>query len=218
VLESTAIGVWFLQFKKYLPALLIQEWESRKDDVNLGQYEALTDENGNKIKTTMEVKDEAGNAQTVELDTMDWMTWQHEGRAKVLAKALAASWGTQAMKKEYISYNMANLNDRDKGDLIGLVSKFAMYIAVMFMIAGLDDDDDFDSDLFDRMKYLQNDALQGLDPREILRTMKNPFAVINHMNNLMVDVSSNDPFKSLSKDIPFTSVAYELDKYGVYER
>ena len=158
------------------------------------------------------------DGKTVELDTMDWMTWQHEGRAKVMAKALAASWGTQAMKKEYVSYNMDNLNDRDKGDLVGLVTKFMTYLTIMFMIAGLEDDDDFDKDLFERFKYLQNDALQGLDPREILRTMKNPFAVINHMNNLMVDVTSNDPFKSLSKDIPFTSVAYELDKYGVYER
>ena len=211
VLESTAIGVWFLQFKKYLPALLIQEWESRKDDVNLGQYEALTDENGNKLKVEIEI-----DGQMVELDALDWMTWQHEGRAKMLAKAIAAQFGTESLRKEYVSYNFENLNDRDKADVLGLLSKFVAYIMIGFMMAGLEDDDE--TALFQRMKYLQKDALQGLMPGEILRTMKNPIAVISHMNNLMQDVGAGDPFKSLQKDLPFTSVAYELERYGVFER
>ena len=79
-------------------------------------------------------------------------------------------------------------------------------------------DDDEEDALFNRMKYLQKDALQGLNPGEILRTLKNPLAVISHMNNLMEDVTSGTPFKSLRKDLPFTSVAYEMEKYGVYER
>ena len=216
VLEGTAIGVWFLQFKKYLPALLMQEWESRKDDVNLGQYGALTDEvTGNQKKITIQVE-ENGKMVEKQLDAMDWKTWQHEGRAKVLIKAIASMIGTQGMKREYKSYNYRNLNDRDKGDIIGILAKILTYITVGAMVAGLDGDDD--DPLFQRFKFLQKDALQGLMPGEILRTMKNPIAVISHMNNLMQDVQGNDPLRSIRKDLPFTSVAYELEKYSAFER
>ena len=153
-----------------------------------------------------------------QLDAMEWKTWQHEGRAKLLAKAIASYIGTTAMKNEYKSYQIGNLNDRDKGDLIGLLSKFMTYIVVGAMISGLNDDDDDNDQLFERFKFLQKDALQGLMPGEILRTMKNPIAVISHMNNLMQDIQGNTPLRSLRKDLPFTSVAYELEKYGVFER
>ena len=211
VLEGTAVGVWFLQFKKYLPALLMQEWESRKDDVNLGQYKALDDENGN-LKKQIEVELEDGTKVMQEVDVMDWHTWKHEGRAKLLTKIIAAHLGS----KQYRSYKFKNLNDRDRVDFLGLISKYMTYIIVGAMLMPFDDDEE--DALFNRMKYLQKDALQGLNPGEILRTLKNPLAVISHMNNLMEDVTSGTPFKSLRKDLPFTSVAYEMEKYGVYER
>jgi hypothetical protein len=217
VAEGTAVGVWFLQFKKFLPALLMQEWEGRKDDVNLGQYSALQENNGNQKKITIQVE-ENGKMVEKQLDSMEWKTWVHEGRAKLLAKAIASYIGTPSMKREYKSYNFRNLNDRDKGDIIGIISKIVTYIIVGAMISGLSDDDDEDKALFKRFKYLQKDALQGLMPAEMLRTVKNPIAVINHMNSLMEAMQGDNSLRALKKEFPFTSVAHEMAKYGLTTR
>lgn len=203
LLESTAIGVWFLQFKKYLPSLLIQEWESRKDDVHLGMYEEMSDKNGNRIKTEVEI-----DGKMVELDTMDWITWQHEGRAKLLLKQITGN----VFGGQYTNYKWGNLNDRDKTDIIGIYSKFFVFFLMGFAMSGMEDDDD--DPINQRFRYLRQDALQGLDPIELLRTVKNPLAVITHMNSIIETTSVN----SLRKDIPFLSMGYEMERYGLIER
>ena len=86
------------------------------------------------------------------------------------------------------------------------------------MISGLSDDDDEDKALFKRFKYLQKDALQGLMPAEMLRTVKNPIAVINHMNSLMEAMQGDNSLRALKKEFPFTSVAHEMAKYGLTTR
>lgn len=204
VMESTALGVWAMQFKKYLPALLIQEMESRKDDVYMGKYEALTDEKGNKIKTEVEI-----DGQMVEMDTMDWITWQHEGRAKLLLKVIASMKGGQ-----YTNYKWSNLNDRDRYDILGILSKFAAFSLMGLAMAGMDDEDYPDA-LMMRMEYLQKDALQGLMPSELLRTVKNPFAVIAHANSI---IETDFTVSAQRKNIPFLSIAAELERYGMVER
>jgi len=203
LLESTSLGVWAVQFKKYLPALLIQEWESRRDDVHLGAYWEMTDKNGNKKKEKIEI-----DGEMVEMDTMDWITWQHEGRAKLLLKTIVGSlFGGQ-----YTNYKWGNLNDRDKHDIIGIHSKFLVYFLMLFAMSGMDDDED--DAMMQRLVYLRKDALQGLDPFELSRTVKNPFAVITHLNS-MIEASSPN---SLRKDIPFLSIGYEMERYGLIER
>ena len=182
VLESTAVGVWAMQFKKYLPALLIQEWESRKDDVYMGKYTAFTDEKGNKKIGTEEVEMEIdGKKQMVTMDTMDWATWQHEGRAKLLLKWLVSRTGG-----EYTNYKYSNLNDRDRYDLLGVLSKVSAYTFMALAFAGIDEDDDYMSTpMINRLDYLKKDALQALHPSELMRTLKNPFAVIAHANSII---------------------------------
>ena len=81
-----------------------------------------------------------------------------------------------------------------------------------FAMSGMDDDEE--DPIYQRMTYLRKDALQGLDPIEILRTVKNPFAVITHMNSIIEASSPN----SLRKDIPFLAIGYEMERYGLIER
>jgi len=203
LLESTSVGVWAVQFKKYLPALLIQEWESRKDDVHLGAFQEFTDENGNRIKQEVEI-----DGEMVDMDVMDWKTWEHEGRAKLLLKTTIGSlFGGQ-----YTNYKWGNLNERDKHDIIGIHSKFLVYFLMGFALSGMDGDDE--DAIFQRLVYLRKDALQGLDPFELARTLKNPFAVITHLNSL-IEATSPD---AMRKDIPFLSMGYELERYGLIER
>ena len=72
--------------------------------------------------------------------------------------------------------------------------------------------------LFQRFKFLEKDALQGLAPAELLRTLENPLPVLNHMNNLLMDLESGNVLKSLRKDLPFFSVAAEMERYGLTTR
>ena len=170
----------------------------------MGKYEALTDEKGNKIKTEVEI-----DGQMVEMDTMDWVTWQHEGRAKLLLKVIASMKGGQ-----YTNYKYSNLNDRDKYDILGILSKFAAFSLLGLAMSTMDDDDYPDA-LMQRMEYLQKDALQGLMPGELLRTLKNPFAVIAHANSI---IESDFSVSAQRKNIPFLSIAHELERYGMVER
>jgi hypothetical protein len=209
VLESTAVGVWALQFKKYLPALLIQEWETRKDDVYMGKYTQMTDDRGNKIQETIEI-----DGQMVTMDTMDWISWQHEGRAKVLLKAIAGT----VFGGEYTKYKLENLNPRDKYDLIGILSKVSMFILVSFALAGIEDDDDdetWSNNWITRFEYLKFDSLQALHPTEILRTLKNPFAVITHANSI---IETGWNLDKQIKNIPMLSAGHELERYGFVQR
>ena len=212
VLESTAVGVWALQFKKYLPALLIQEWESRKDDVYMGKYTAFTDEKGNKKIGTEEVEMEIdGKKQMVTMDTLDWITWQHEGRVKVLLKLASGTlFGGQ-----YTNYKWSNLNERDKYDLYGILSKFMAYALMVLAVGGLRDDDELEEALLHRFDYLTMDALQALHGPELLRTLKNPFAVITHGNSI---IEAGWSLEGQRRNIPFLSVGYEMERYGLTER
>jgi len=212
VLESTAVGVWALQFKKYLPALLIQEWESRKDDVYMGKYTAFTDEKGNKKIGTEEVEMEIdGKKQMVTMDTMNWITWQHEGRVKVLLKLASGTlFGGQ-----YTNYKWSNLNERDKYDLYGILSKFMAYALMVLAVGGLRDDDELEEALLHRFDYLTMDALQALHGPELLRTLKNPFAVITHGNSI---IEAGWSLEGQRRNIPFLSVGYEMERYGLTER
>ena len=206
LLESTAVGVWALQFKKYLPALLIQEWEARKDDVYMGKYEAMTDKNGNKIQEEVEI-----DGKMVKMDTMDWITWQHEGRARVLLKMLAGhTFGGQ-----YTNYKLDNLNERDKYDILGIASKIMAFALMSFAMMGMGEDDEMEDALLHRFDYLKKDALQGLHAIEVARTLKNPFAVITHGNSIIEAGWDADRQR---KNIPFLSIGYEMERYGLTER
>ena len=150
-----------------------------------------------------------GEMQMVEMDTMDWVTWQHEGRAKLLLKFIASMKGGQ-----YTNYKYSNLNERDKYDLLGILSKFAAFGLMGLAMAGMDEDE-YEDAMWNRMEYLQKDALQGLHPNELLRTLKNPFAVIAHANSI---IETEFTLSAQRKNIPFLSISAELERYGMIER
>ena len=77
------------------------------------------------------------------------------------------------------------------------------------------DEDDYPEPLMQRMEYLQKDAFQGLMPSELLRTLKNPFAVIAHANSI---IETDFSISSQRKNIPFLSIGAELERYGMIER
>ena len=232
VMEAHAVGQFFLQFKKYLPALLIQEWQSKQDDVFLGHFKNTTKE-GNMKRESVEIIrktiDNNGNPietkEVVEADVMEWHSEQHKGRALAMLEIIKGL-PTWTMMSRY-----ENLSEREKAGIIGVMSRGIMYSFMWLLVHAMFDDEDFEEDkLAIRFNYLTNDMLQGFNPAEVARTIKNPFASITHINNIFD--SSRMFFMSgltgertrdgklkgqttLSKNLPFLSVKHELDMYGV---
>jgi len=218
-IESYVLGQWFLQFKKYLPAILFREWEGRHEDFNLGYFK-YADENGNR-KT--EIVD------GVELDVMEWHSAMHEGRARVMGGVLLAGLGMKSFRSPAGrgDYRFSQLSGRDKVGVVGLTT--SLFFSLLFWIAlGAYFEDDEDNPYAKRFGFLAADGLQGFNPREVLRTVKNPLAVITQLNNLadglsqMIvsgvsgDFTGEGKLKGqnqVMKEVPFLSIQAELERY-----
>ncbi len=232
VMEAHVIGQFFLQFKKYLPSLLMQEWQSKNDDTFLGYFD-MTDAQGNmrkeKVRIQRETIDENGNSvkvdQEIETSVMDWHASQHQGRARVMLQLLLGG------NPLHLKGRFEDLNAREKAGAAGILSRMIMYGLMTLIVQGMYDDEDFENDPYAlRLNYLTKDMLQGFNLVEVARTIKNPFASITRLNNLfdastifMVSGLTGDRArdgsikgsKQLRKNIPFLSVKYELDRYGI---
>ena len=233
-MEVHAIGQYFLQFKKYLPALLIQEWQSKQDDTFLGYFDN-TDAQGNmKMKTVRvqrETIDRDGNPikvdQEIELNVMDWHASQHQGRARVMLSLLLGG------NPLTIRQRFNNLNGRERAGAVGVLARAAMYAIMTAIVQGMYDDEDFENNpLALRLNYLSKDMTQGFNPVEVLRTIRNPFASVTRINNLfdatslfMISGLTGDRTRDgklkgqnqLRKNLPFLSIKYELERYGVMQ-
>lgn len=224
-IEAYALGQWFLQFKKYLPAILFREWESRHEDFNLGYYK-YTDENGNKNKEKVTI-----DGQEVELDVMEWNSAIHEGRARVLGKLLLASVGVKAFRNnaDMGDYRLSSLSGRDQLGAIASGTSIIFSALMMLALSSFYEDDEEDP-FARRFGYLASDGLQGFNPREVLRTVKNPVAVITHLNNsadglgqmimsgVTGDYTREGKLKGqnqLMKTVPFLSIQAELERYDL---
>jgi len=232
VMEAHVIGQFFLQFKKYLPALLMQEWQSKNDDTFLGYFD-MTDAQGNmrkeKVRIQRETIDENGNSvkvdQEIETSVMDWHASQHQGRARVMLQLLLGG------NPLHLKGRFEDLNAGEKAEAAGIIGRMIMYGLMTLIVQGMYDDEDFENDPYAlRLNYLTKDMLQGFNLVEVARTIKNPFASITRLNNLfdastifMVSGLTGDRArdgsikgsKQLRKNIPFLSVKYELDRYGI---
>ena len=218
-IESYVLGQWFLQFKKYLPAILFREWESRHEDFNLGYFK-YTDENGNRKTETVD---------GVELDVMEWHSAMHEGRARAMGGTLLAAVGVKTFRSAAGrgDYRFSQLSNRDKVGVIGLTSS-AFFSLLLWIALGAYFEDDEENPYYRRLDYLASDGLQGFNPREVLRTVKNPLAVITQLNNLsdglgqMIMSGVSGDFtregklkgqNQVMKEVPFLSIQAELERY-----
>jgi len=225
-LELTALGTWFTQFKKYLFSLTMTAWESQYSDQALGSYvqqvEDTVDENGNRRKKTMMITDPETGEKT-EAPIMDWVNSVHQGRAWVafgIVKNIVSGG-------KFSNYKWTNLSGRDQEGAIDFYMKSAGFLFLWALAAGdMDDDDWFTM----RAKYLRHDLLQGYNPFEVMRTAKMPFATMSMMVDFSEsfaeftgavahgDVTRSGHYrgeKKLSKNVPFWSVQYELDRMGM---
>mgnify|MGYP003651770901 CR=1 FL=1 len=226
-LELTALGTWFTQFKKYLFSLTMTAWESQYSDQALGNYvqqvENTVDENGNRKQKTFMITDPATGEQ-IEAPVMDWVNSVHQGRAHValgIAKNILSGG-------KFSNYKWTNLSGRDQEGAMDFYTKAAAFMFLWALSMGdMGDEDDWASQ---KMRYLNSDLLQGYSPFEVVRTAKMPFATMTMLIDFSESfmeftgaVATGDKTrtghyrgeKKLSKNVPFWSVQYELERMGM---
>lgn len=242
MMEAHALGSWFLQFKKYLPSLLASAWQGKQSSQSLGWYEnwhdgntevynGLVDKNGNRPENlqTITTTDAAGNQITSELPTMEWTNAVHRGRAYVVLGMFAR---IISLGKTGDRFAWSELSPRDKEGAIDFLTKAAMLTFIMQLsLAVAEGDGDEDEFYGQKLNFLAKDMMQGYNPLEIARTAKLPFATVQMAHDFsasFMEVMGNGiiggertrdgdirGLKQLSKNVPFWSVQYELNRYGL---
>jgi len=160
---------------------------------------------------------------------MEWNSAIHEGRARVLGKLLLASVGVKAFRNnaDMGDYRLSSLSGRDQLGAIASGTSIIFSALMMLALSSFYEDDEEDP-FARRFGYLASDGLQGFNPREVLRTVKNPVAVITHLNNsadglgqmimsgVTGDYTREGKLKGqnqLMKTVPFLSIQAELERY-----
>ena len=226
-LELTALGTWFTQFKKYLFSLTMTAFEGQYSDQALGSYiqqiENTVDENGNRKKRTFMITDPETGEQ-VEAPVMDWINSTHQGRAWV---ALGI-FGNILSGGKFSNYKWTELSGRDKEGAIDFYTKASAFMFLWALAIGdMGDEDDY---MQQKLRYLKSDLLQGYSPFEVARTAKMPFATVSMLIDfsesmmeftgavVMDDKTRTGHYrgeKKLSKNVPFWSIQYELNRMGM---
>lgn len=122
-MEAYVLGEIFLQFKKYLPSILMNAFRSKSEDLSIGYYKFTGDKHNGE-------------------DVIQWQSKIHEGRWLVLGKML----GHYLINKEkYKDYKFENLSDETKKQMIDAWFTIGTWImaygAYLFIFGDTDDDD-----------------------------------------------------------------------------
>jgi len=176
--ELTLWGQMLMQFKKYLPGLIKNNWRGTYDDMYLGKYVIKTHENGVPIRPDG-------------VDQYEWEEMQVTGRWPLLLKFFMQTFSKAGVYNNK-EFTWKNLSDQQKTDVIaGLLIPFqamALSALALAFIGGFDDDDEEvkNKTWYKRIMRLQEDLTLGLDPRDLLRPVtENPLPSGTKMLELM---------------------------------
>ncbi len=125
-LEVYALGSLMLQFKKYLPRLIINLLHSKMSSTDLGYYKQLHDENGNPI-----YKDRNGE----EIPVMEWHARVEEGRLRSLASAFMKISNIRPEK-------LSDIEKENMAEATMTMMFLGAALMVYFVVFGDADDDD----------------------------------------------------------------------------
>lgn len=164
--ELTLWGQMLMQFKKYLPGLIKNNWRGTYDDMYLGKYVIKTDENGVPIRPEG-------------VDQYEWEEMQVTGRWPLLLKFFMQTFSKAGVYNNK-EFTWQNLSSQQKTDVIaGLLIPFqamALSTLALAFIGGFDDDDEVKNKTwYKRIMRLQEDLTLGMDLRDLIRPItENP--------------------------------------------
>ncbi len=155
-IEMWAVGRWIMKFKKYLPAIMSNNFQSKFNDWSIGNYEEVA-------------KDSEGRS------VLEWSTRVNEGRFNVFLKFVTFAVANRFKDSEkFDAYKWENLSPEQKKLLMD--ATIASFMWLSLFSAGLaywDDDEDKESKLYRRYQRLVEDMVQ-IHPMDLLRHTANP--------------------------------------------
>ena len=164
-IELYVLGKAFIQFKKYLPRLILNALQSKKKDVNLGYYKSIG-------------KDSEGK------EMYEWVARVVEGRWITLANHIVAT-----LRLGSSEYKWDKLSPEQKQNIVDayltLSTFLGMYGAYLIMFGDSDDDDT--AKKFWKM-YLVDNLSQQYNVLDLARTMStatNPVILARSYKQLM---------------------------------
>jgi hypothetical protein len=175
--ELTLWGQMLMQFKKYLPGLIKNNWRGTYDDMYLGKYVIKTDENGVPIRPDG-------------VDQYEWEEMQVTGRWPLLLKFFMQTFSKAGVYNNK-EFTWQNLSAQQKTDVIaGLLIPFqamALSALALAFIGGFDDDEEVKNKTwYKRIMRLQEDLTLGMDPRDLIRPItENPLPSASKALELM---------------------------------
>jgi hypothetical protein len=193
--EAHALGQYFIQFKKYMLRQARNMFEGRRLDSALGKYEEVIDP-VTKAPILLKFKDENGN--DVEETYIEWSARVTEGRYTTafltlfswlghtnyaLLQRIGKSLGMEVPNAEL--YKMENLSTDQKKNLMSVAADaLFLLLGLMLKDALFDDDEQNDKNpWFIRYTRYMEDMLEGANPVDTLRGLKNPFPLTTRLYN-----------------------------------
>jgi hypothetical protein len=209
-LELYALGSWVLQFKKYLPQLMMNLWSKKYKDKSLGAWKPAVGPDG---KTVLK-----RDGETV----YSWQERVSNGKVWVMLDLLNNI-------RKFRSIPWSQMDNETKQSVIDMMVTLVIVSSWVLGTAGLDDEIK-NHPLFKRVaRIFREDIAQGANPTDLLRNLTNPVPVLTKMYNLaaafeewMLDgVVSGERTKDgrmpggtqIRKQLPGFSTAVELERY-----
>lgn len=177
--ELTVIGQWALQFKKYLPTLIKENWRRRQVSPFVGMYkqvdmpELRLSEDGTVIKPD-------------DVNVYEWEEMLTQGRMSVMSFHLLETLRMRKILPKSlrgdadVSYLWNSLSGDQKASVVNAWSTLLMLLVLPLALFGAADDDDENTYMFKRTLRLVEDLSLGFKPQDLIRPIAtNPVPVLD---------------------------------------
>jgi hypothetical protein len=163
VLEGYVLGQMFLQFKKYMPAVLMGSLKSKGFDASLGYYEKV------------------GQREDGE-DLYEWKLRETEGRWRTFIGHVTHVLSGQALAK---SYDWSSLTNDQKQNIVNGYTTIALSLMGMFAYMQMFDDDDERDEMRLITKRVLENFSQQFNPEDLIKGIASSPATIVRTGKLL---------------------------------
>lgn len=183
MIEHMAFGEWIMKFKKYLPAIWRDRYQSQYNDFSMGEFTQLYEADGITPKL---IKNAAGENENV----YEWQGRLNEGRIKLMMNWAIATLASVKYKEDprFAKYRWSNLQATQKQQLVrtatAMVMSFLMFTARTLAFWDDDEKEAEKDPMYKRMVRLQDDMFT-FNPAEIIRPAVSPILQVQFLYKAM---------------------------------
>lgn len=218
--ELWVLGQWLLQFKKYLPTLLKQNFQSRQLDQSMGKFVAQRNSDG-----SLKVGEDG-------ITIYEWEAQMHEGRIRLMMGILM-TWVKMGLgkfdpTKDDTSYVWDQMSSERKKQALTVLNTGAVLALLYAVLMAFIPDEDDDKLYAMKIWRVWQDLSQGMNPADILNSLERPTVVIPKVLRMMeglgmflsdglvkgktTDSGRIPGLRDLTNNLPIFSAIYQWDR------